>query len=236
MQRSDLLKKRRLDAARRSEMMENKGAAITPELMAEMAKIFGGDINSASAAASELAAEHELFANTNTLQQLEEHSVQTVVGIGYYIKGKVIGYILVSNANKSGHGFPGGRVTPGESPEVTLMREVEEETGLECRVIRLVTEFLVGEEGHKFSAYEIEFTGGKIKVPALNREEPIDGVIAVEGDLLERACQENGMIEVKGLATKGILPSHRRSYLTFLATPAQPQVTGVEDVQPQPTF
>jgi ADP-ribose pyrophosphatase YjhB (NUDIX family) len=237
MQRKHLFRKRRRDAARISEMMENKGTAITPELMAEMARKFGEDPVSASAKADKLATEHALFANTRTLGQLEEHSMQTVVGIGYYKKGRTAGFIIVSNANKSGHGFPGGRVTPGESPEVTLMREVEEETGLKCKVTKLIIKFFVGDEGHEFLVYEIMFTGGRIRIPAFNKEEPIDGVIAIGQELLEKACRENGLIQVKGLATKGILPSHRRGFLTYLLAKmeAKEQAMEAPDVQLQPT-
>ena len=237
MQRKDLFRKRRNDAARIGAIVEDKGASITSELMAEMALAFGEDPDTASAVAGKLAMEHSYFANTNTLSQLENHSMQTVVGIGYHKKGRTEGYIIVSNTNKSGHGFPGGRTRLGESPEAALQREIPEETGLECTVGNLIDEFIVGDEGHKFSIYEIAFTGGRIRVPEFNKEEPIDGVIAVEPLLLERACRENGLIQVKGLPNKGILPSHRRGFLTYLLTKmeAKEQAMEAPDVQLQPT-
>jgi ADP-ribose pyrophosphatase YjhB (NUDIX family) len=237
MQRKDLFRKRRNDAVRIGAIVEDKGASITSDVMVEMAEIFGTDPVTASAVAEQLAMEHSYFANTNTLSQLENHSMQTVVGIGYYRKGRTEGYIIVSNADKSGHGFPGGRTRLGESPEVALQREIPEETGLNCAVGNLIDEFIVGDEGHKFSIYEIVFTGGKIRVPVFNKEEPIDGVIAVAQDLLEKACRENGLIQVKGLATKGILPSHRRGFLTYLLTKleAKGQAMEAQNVQLQPT-
>ncbi len=64
------------------------------------------------------------------------------------------GRVLVVQERKKPHrfGFPGGRVEEGEDPEVAVVRECREETGLTPRVIHLVGRYGLtsGREAHVF--------------------------------------------------------------------------------------
>ena len=47
------------------------------------------------------------------------------------------GKLLVTQVEKDGHFFlPGGRVTFGEQAEAAVLREIREEIGIECRILR----------------------------------------------------------------------------------------------------
>lgn len=59
---------------------------------------------------------------------------------------------LVNNANGCGfHGFPGGHVSLGENTDDAVLREVEEETKIECKAIKLlaIVQLLIKREDGK---------------------------------------------------------------------------------------
>ncbi len=66
-------------------------------------------------------------------------------------------------------GFPGGAVEPGETPEMTAVREAKEETGLDVSVGRLIGVYtdpdITYPNGDRAQsiviAYELQATGGK---------------------------------------------------------------------------
>ncbi len=210
--------------------LEDKGLAINPDLVKDLYKEFHVDISpeEATKIAASSRNEHRIFSNPGTLTDLENWSLETCVGIAKIETGPMKGYVLVGNPNKGpagigSFGFPGGRVHPGETRAASLKREIFEETGLECEIVGAdpIAEMTVGEEEHKFSAFQVRITGGKIQVPQdhkgkpLNPEEPIDSVIIVSEEVLERACRQGGCIQVKGLPPRVVLFSHRKSFLTF---------------------
>jgi hypothetical protein len=222
----------RIRAAEKEARALGKSEAITPALVAETAAMFGlghSFDSEATQLAETLSSEHKYFENAMTPTELERFSSQTVVGIGeYFSRGKSKGYILVLNELKTlgggvpGLGFPGGRVRLGESSDARLQKEVLEETGLTCEVLNPdkppVAEHKVGEEEHKFSAYEIEITGGKPR-PSPTRDEPITAIIFIDEPTLKSACQVDGRIAVKIGKREtiiGILRNHRIVFLEYL--------------------
>ncbi len=218
-------------AAEKEARILGKSEAITPELVAEMAERFNRALSPdrAVTVAEVLATEHRYFENSMSPAELEQFSHQTVVGIGeYYYRGKNRGYVLVLNKLKTlgsgvpGLGFPGGRVRLGESPNVRLMKEFLEESGLNCEVVNPdqspVAEHNVGEEEHRFSAYKVKITGGKPQ-PNPTKDEPITAIIFIDEQTLKLACRDDGRIKVKigkRELVVGILRSHRLVFLEYL--------------------
>lgn len=233
------LKKRRLmqrKVADREARILGKSGAITPDLMAETAKMFGVTINPGIAGI--LATEHAYFENAMTATELEQFSNQTVVGIGEY-KNK--GFVLVLNELKTlgdgvfGLGFPGGRVRLGESPDARLKKEYLEETGLVCEVLnpgqKPVAGHRVGEEeDHLFSAYEIIITGGKPQVHP-TKDEPIIAIVYIDRETLFNLCsQKDNRIKIRVGRKEfvaGVLRSHRVVFLEYLRKQKQTEVANV---------
>jgi ADP-ribose pyrophosphatase YjhB (NUDIX family) len=197
---------------------ESKHCAITPEVVGEFARMWGnGNLAvDLTELAAELAAEHKIFANAKSAAELENNAPQTVVGIGEYKRGRQRGFVLVYNEAKRGLGFPGGRVRFGQSPEARLIQEMAEETNLVCEVISPpVSEHPVGEEEHRFTAFEVRFIGGR-PMARPTKDEPITAVVFIDGGILLDICRTGGLIKVKGLPEPvGILASHRRVFLEF---------------------
>ncbi|PJE50360.1 MAG: hypothetical protein COV29_04250 [Candidatus Yanofskybacteria bacterium CG10_big_fil_rev_8_21_14_0_10_36_16] len=166
--------------------------------------------------AHDLAREHRMFEESGCLKDLEEHSDQTVVAIGLFDEK----FILVDDQNKSGLGFPGGSVTPGEMPVKTLIREIGEEVDLSAEVFEsYYVEFPVGEtqeDPHIFSAYWVSFIGNKPNIKKFDKEEPITAIYLVSYDTILRLCQTNGILIHEGKRTKPILRNHRIAFLQMV--------------------
>src|SRR5205085_10144430 len=76
--------------------------------------------------------------------------------------------LVIRRAHSPGAGLwsiPGGRIDPGETPEQALVREVQEETGLEVSVGRLLgtVERDAGESVYAIADYECEFVSGTLR-------------------------------------------------------------------------
>lgn len=208
--RARLLKRRK--QRDRDAWRDSKHHSITPEIIGEFARLWGVDeaIDPEKIAAA-LAREHGIFANARTAAELEDNAPQTVVGIGRYKKR---GYVLVYNEAKHGLGFPGGRVRYGQSPEARLVLETAEEANLVCKVTSPpVSEHFVGEEEHLFTAFEVEYTGGR-PIARPTEDEPITAIVFVDEKTLLNACRTSALLAVKGLSEPvGILASHRKVFL-----------------------
>jgi 8-oxo-(d)GTP phosphatase len=79
--------------------------------------------------------------------------------------------LLVHRPKYDDWSFPKGKLDPGETVEVTALREVKEETGLECRIVRELSSVHYmytsrnGEQRPKVVYYYLmEVTGGEIAV------------------------------------------------------------------------
>jgi 8-oxo-dGTP diphosphatase len=57
--------------------------------------------------------------------------------------------------------FPGGKIEPGEMSSSAVVQEVLEETGVECRIVRLLGTRIHGETGVKISYWKCIAVGGE---------------------------------------------------------------------------
>lgn len=72
-------------------------------------------------------------------------------------EGKILLAERRSDSSIPGWEFPGGKVESGESPEQALSREISEELGVQCRIIRpLETVSLPDKPNSKLIAFEVE--------------------------------------------------------------------------------
>ncbi|MBC7361270.1 MAG: (deoxy)nucleoside triphosphate pyrophosphohydrolase [Candidatus Aminicenantes bacterium] len=72
-------------------------------------------------------------------------------------EGKILLAERRSDSSIPGWEFPGGKVESGESPEQALSREISEELGVQCRIIRpLETVSLPDKPDSKLIAFEVE--------------------------------------------------------------------------------
>ena len=82
-------------------------------------------------------------------------------------QGKVL---LQRRGDSHKWGFPGGAIEPGETPEITAVREAKEETGLDVSVVRLIGVYTDSDitypNGDRAQsiviAYELQKIGGKL--------------------------------------------------------------------------
>jgi 8-oxo-dGTP pyrophosphatase MutT (NUDIX family) len=81
-----------------------------------------------------------------------------------------IQYLIASSSNGEHWILPQGHIDPGETPEATALRELEEETGVVGEIIRplLVQEFDKGNEKVVVQYYLVRMIG--MKPPMENRE------------------------------------------------------------------
>lgn len=103
---------------------------------------------------------------------------QTQITIAVGLIKNDIGEILIGRRNqpdlRDEHNkweFPGGGIGMREDPEVALIREVKEETGLDVKIIRLLPKVLThvwkreaGNDQIIILTYECEIIGGEIKL------------------------------------------------------------------------
>ncbi|HEY4510276.1 MAG TPA: NUDIX domain-containing protein [Candidatus Paceibacterota bacterium] len=186
-----------------------------------MAKVFGCSVSKEEAErqAYEMYTEHFIFSQGGSLEELEEFATETVVGIGLLKINRVIGYVMVENEKRTGYGFPGGTVRPGEKPPRSLQREIREETSLEGIVLdpdNPVSSHEVGENGYMFTAYAVSF-GGEPQVPKYSKEEPIINIHIIKEDVLRKLCISGKALKLAdGQIGKGILLSHRKVFLEYM--------------------
>ena len=82
-------------------------------------------------------------------------------------QGKVL---LQRRGDSHKWGFPGGAIEPGETPEITAVREAKEETGLDVSVVQLIGVYTDSDitypNGDRAQsiviAYELQKIGGKL--------------------------------------------------------------------------
>ncbi len=95
----------------------------------------------------------------------KQHWIPVVAGFLKKDKKILIGQRPENNSLAGQWEFPGGKIEPGESPEVALARELQEELGIEASVgnLRLACTHTYGEIGILILFYEILFWKGEPK-------------------------------------------------------------------------
>ncbi|AKG90804.1 ADP-ribose pyrophosphatase [Geoglobus ahangari] len=118
------------------------------------------------------------------------------------------GIVLIKRRNDPYRGYyalPGGIVEYGERVEDAVVREVREETGLECRVRKLVGVYSDPERdprGHFVSVcFLVEVTGGELKADSDAAEVKVFKL----GELPELAFDHEKMIRDAEVVLNGVL-------------------------------
>ncbi|MBR4085095.1 MAG: NUDIX hydrolase [Lachnospiraceae bacterium] len=108
-------------------------------------------------------------------------------------EGKVL---LQRRADTAKWGFPGGAIELGETPEMAVIREAKEETGLDVEVGNLIgiytdseMKYPSGDEAHSICiAYELKTTGGELFG---DREETLELQYFALNELPELFCKQH---------------------------------------------
>lgn len=79
--------------------------------------------------------------------------------------------LLVHRPKYGDWSFPKGKLDEGETPKRAAVREVREETGLDCRIIRKL--------GETSYTYEAAMGGAKCKIVHYYLMEPVGGDLAI---------------------------------------------------------
>ena len=91
---------------------------------------------------------------------------RVVVGAAVLRDGRVLAAQRTSPAAAAGRWeFPGGKVEPGEAPDVALLREVREELGCEVEVGRWLDGSVLVGDGHELRVALVRLVAGE-PVPA----------------------------------------------------------------------
>ncbi|MCT4612347.1 MAG: NUDIX hydrolase [Clostridia bacterium] len=70
-------------------------------------------------------------------------------------------------------GFPGGKIELGELPEEALVREVKEETNLDCRIFKSITKRAHPVHDIEILSYSLEVISGEIKILNISEIEEV---------------------------------------------------------------
>ncbi len=89
---------------------------------------------------------------------------------GKYLLMKKIKDIIPENAGK--WEAPGGKIKENENPEKSLLREIEEETGLKCKIIKELPLLKMREKGYESvcHVFLVEAPSEKIKLSSEHSE------------------------------------------------------------------
>lgn len=119
------------------------------------------------------------------------------------------GIVLIKRKNEPYKGYyalPGGIVEYGESVESAVVREVREETGLECEVVRLVGVYSDPDRdprGHYVSVcFLLRVAGGKLRASSDAEEVKVFKL----SELPELAFDHSKMVRDAEVMLNGILP------------------------------
>ena len=98
-----------------------------------------------------------LSVNLNDVDQVKYSSVLLLL---FPENGKIYTCLTLRNSNMKNHpgqvSFPGGKIEEGESPELTAMRETQEEVGvspLEVRILGMLSELYIQVSGYTIFPY-----------------------------------------------------------------------------------
>ena len=69
----------------------------------------------------------------------------------------------INGERKEYYSFPGGHVDPGETFEEAVLRELEEELNIKCKINKLVLKFENTEIKRSEKFYEVEYVSGVLK-------------------------------------------------------------------------
>ena len=137
--------------------------------------------------------------------------MRVIEAAGGLVRRRVAGGVEVVLVHRPAYDdwtLPIGRVEPGESLEACAVREVAEETGLQCRLVGFLDTLTVdAEDGwHRFHVYEMEPVAGAFAAnPETDRADwlPIDEAVAVAThanvrELLAAAARRFARKEIAG--------------------------------------
>ena len=119
------------------------------------------------------------MSNASNEEEVAAGGVILIPDVGEVLPGAALKVLLIHRPKYDDWSFPKGKLNDGEAIDQAALREVFEETGLECRIIRplVVCRY----------RYRRRKTDDKPKAVHYFLMEPLNDTLSVDGDEVDRA-------------------------------------------------